>query len=98
MINARAETIKEKPSFRRPFKLQRCLVAAGGFFEWQHVGSARQPYYIHLKDERLIGFAGLWEAWQDPQGETVESCTIITTGANKLVHEIHYRMPADLDG
>lgn len=93
MINARAETITDKPSFRAPFKRQRCLVAAGGFFEWQHAGNAKQPFYIHLKDGSLIGFAGLWESWHGPEGETIETFTIITTGANKLVQEIHDRMP-----
>lgn len=93
MINARAETITDKPAFRAPFKRQRCLVAASGFFEWQHAGNAKLPFYIHLKDDRLIGFAGLWESWHGPQGATIESCAIITTGANKLVRGIHDRMP-----
>jgi putative SOS response-associated peptidase YedK len=93
MINARGETITEKPSFRAAFKKRRCLVAAGGFYEWQHKGGTKQPYYIKLKIDSLLGFAGLWESWHDPNGETIESCTIITTYANTLVQEIHDRMP-----
>jgi len=93
MINARAETITEKPSFRTAIKKRRCLIAAGGFYEWQHKGGTKKPYYIQLKNESLIGIAGLWESWTDPDGDSIESCTIITTGANELVRQIHERMP-----
>ena len=93
MINARAETLAEKPSFRTAFKKRRCLIAADGFYEWLHSGKIKQPYHIKLKDGNLFGFAGLWESWHDPEGGRLESCTIITTGANALVKQIHDRMP-----
>jgi putative SOS response-associated peptidase YedK len=93
MINARAETLAEKPSFRAAFKKKRCLIAAGGFYEWQHKGGAKDPYYIQLKNESIFSFAGLWESWRGPAGEAIESCTIITTSANALVKQIHDRMP-----
>ena len=100
MINARAETVAEKPSFRKAFKRQRCLVLADGFYEWKREGTAKQPYYIHFKDSRPFAFAGLWEHWQDKTKEdsqAIESCTIITTGPNALMEPIHHRMPVILD-
>ena len=99
MINARAETVAEKPSFRKAFKRQRCLVLADGFYEWKREGKAKQPYYIHFKDSQPFAFAGLWEHWQDKTKEDstpIESCTIITTGANELMEPIHHRMPVIL--
>ena len=93
MINARSETLAEKPSFRSAFKRQRCLIAAGGFYEWQQEGGARQPYYFQLKNESIFSFAGLWESWTDPDSGSIESCTIITIGANELVRQVHDRMP-----
>lgn len=93
MINARAETITEKPSFKAAFKKRRCLIAAGGFYEWHHHRGAKTPYYIQLKEESICGFAGLWESWAGPDGDLIQSCTIITTVANKLVRPIHERMP-----
>ncbi len=95
MINARSETVAEKPSFRGAFKKRRCLVLADGFYEWQKTGNGKQPYYIHMKDGRPFGFAGLWEGW-GRNGEEVRSCTILTTDANDLVGEIHHRMPVIL--
>lgn len=92
MINARAETVATKPGYRQAFKSRRCLVVADGFYEWQKAGRRKQPYYIRLKDERPFGFAGVWERWSKG-GEPVESCAIITTDANELVHSIHDRMP-----
>lgn len=94
MINARAETVAEKPSFRKAFKQRRCLVLSDGFYEWQRTSDGKQPYYIHLKDGSPFAFAGLWESWRD--GEEIRSCTIITTDANELVGEIHKRMPVIL--
>jgi putative SOS response-associated peptidase YedK len=95
MINARAETVSEKPSFRGAFKERRCLVLADGFYEWQKkTSNGKQPYYIHMEDGSPFAFAGLWEDWKN--GIKVRSCTIITTEANKLVGEIHNRMPVIL--
>ena len=102
-INAKAETIAEKPSFRSAFKKRRCLVLANGFYEWQVQGKRKQPLWIGLRDKGLFAFAGLWEHWQSPTGEPLETCTIITTEPNDLMRPIHNRMPviltpADYDG
>jgi putative SOS response-associated peptidase YedK len=97
MINARAETVAEKPAFRTAFRRRRCLVAADGYFEWMKREKTKQPYYIRMQDERPFAFAGLWETWRDRDAdETVESCTIITTEANELTRPIHDRMPVIL--
>lgn len=96
MINARAETLSQKPSFRTAFKKRRCLVAADGFYEWIHEGKTKQPYFIQLKNRIVFSFAGLWESWNNPDGGVIESCTIITTSANELVRKIHDRMPVIL--
>ncbi|NJM05556.1 SOS response-associated peptidase [Candidatus Gracilibacteria bacterium] len=93
MINARAETLAEKPSFRTAFRQRRCLVPADGFYEWLTQGKSKQPYHIHLADSPVFGLAGLWEFWRSPQGEPVLSCTIITTAANELMQPLHDRMP-----
>ncbi len=97
MINARAETVAEKPAYRKPFRSQRCLVPASGFFEWQRDGAVKMPYYIHLTDEPLFAFAGLYDVWHDPQGQAVHSYTILTTEPNALMASIHNRMPVILD-
>jgi putative SOS response-associated peptidase YedK len=98
LINARAETVSEKPSFRSAFKQRRCLIPASGLYEWQKSGSGRkQPYFIRPRDGGLFSFAGLWECWHDPRGETVETCTILTTEANELMRPLHDRMPVILD-
>ena len=94
MINARSETVAEKPSFRKAFKDRRCLVLTDGFYEWQRTLGGKQPYYIRMKDGSPFAFAGLWETWRD--GEEIRSCTIITTDANELVSEIHNRVPVIL--
>jgi putative SOS response-associated peptidase YedK len=97
LINARGETVAEKPSFRAAFKRRRCLVLADGFYEWQPTGGKRkQPYYIY--SDRLLTFAGLWEEWQAAEGEPIQTCTIITTTANELMQPIHDRMPVILSG
>ena len=96
MINARGETLAQKPSFRAAFKKRRCLIAADGFYEWKHAGLKKQPIYVHLKNGVVFAFAGLWEAWMSPQGNQVESCTIITTSPNELLKDIHDRMPVIL--
>jgi putative SOS response-associated peptidase YedK len=95
MINARAETVSEKPSFRKAFKERRCLIPADGFYEWQKTGSGKQPYYIRMEDGSPFAFAGLWEIW-GRYGEEIRSCTILTTDANELVGEVHPRMPVIL--
>jgi putative SOS response-associated peptidase YedK len=96
MINARAETVAEKPSFRRALQKRRCLVLADGFYEWKADGKKKIPMYITLKDHEPFGFAGLWETWKSPEGETTHSCTIITTTPNTLMAAIHTRMPVIL--
>lgn len=98
LINARAETLSEKPSFREAFKSRRCIIPASGFYEWQRRGTeAKQPFYFYLKDKEVFGFAGLWESWVDKQtGENLETCTIITTGANEVLKPVHDRMPVIL--
>jgi putative SOS response-associated peptidase YedK len=93
LINARAETLAEKPSFRRAFRERRCLVLADGFCEWRRLDGRKQPYFVHMRDDRPFAFAGLWESW-DRGGEPMETCAIITTGANDLMAPIHDRMPA----
>jgi putative SOS response-associated peptidase YedK len=94
MINARAETVSEKPSFRSAFKKRRCLILADGFYEWQKTDDGKQPYHIKMQDDSPFAFAGLWEIWKDE--EEIRSCTIITTAANDLMGEIHHRMPVIL--
>jgi putative SOS response-associated peptidase YedK len=94
MINARAESVAEKPAFRAAFRRRRCLVLADGFYEWQKRGRGpKQPYLIRLRSGRPFAFAGLWESWRAPEGELVESCTLLTTTPNSLVERIHDRMP-----
>jgi putative SOS response-associated peptidase YedK len=95
MINARGETVAEKPSFRKAFRARRCLIPADGFYEWKKEGSKKQPYRVHRPDEGPFAFAGLWERWK-PKGEdtaAIESCTIITTEASEHLRELHERMP-----
>jgi len=94
MINARAETVAEKPSFREAFRNHRCLVLADGFYEWQKTANGKQPYYIRMEDDSPFAFAGLWESWKN--GSEVRSTTIITTAANDVVAPIHNRMPVIL--
>ncbi len=96
LINARAETVHEKPSFRHAFRHQRCLVVADGFYEWQHGGGEKIPMFVRLKSQQVFGMAGLYEVWSDEQNNTVTSCTIITTDANDTVAPIHNRMPVIL--
>ena len=98
MINARAETLAEKPAFRAAFRRRRCLVLADGFYEWQQQpnSKAKVPMYIQLSSAKPFGFAGLWEAWNSTDGSTILSCTIITTEPNSLMRSIHNRMPVIL--
>ena len=96
LINARAETVAEKPSFRSAFAKRRCLVVADGFYEWRPAGKRKVPVYIFLKSKKPFGFAGLYESWKDPGGKEIRTCTIITTEANEIVRPIHDRMPVIL--
>jgi putative SOS response-associated peptidase YedK len=93
MFNARAETITEKPSFRNAFWKRRCLIIADGFYEWQKAGRARKPFLFSLKSGNPFGFAGLYESWEAPDRQLVNTCTIITTQPNELIKPIHDRMP-----
>lgn len=98
MINARGETVATKPAFRAAFRNRRCLLPADGFFEWRSTAAGKQPWYIHAAGGELLAFAGLWELWNPPEGGApVASCTIITTGANRFMRELHDRMPVILD-
>jgi putative SOS response-associated peptidase YedK len=98
MINARGETLAEKPSFRAAFRRRRCLILADGFYEWQQTpgGKTKTPMYIRLKSGEPFAFAGLWESWNSPDGSQVLSCAIITTEPNPLMAKIHNRMPVIL--
>ena len=96
MINARSETLTEKPAFRGSFRRRRCLLPADGFYEWRAVGRRKQPYLIRMRDGAPFAFAGLWDRWEAPDGRGVESCTILTTAPNDLVAQIHDRMPVIL--
>lgn len=94
MINARADTVEEKPAFKAAFKKRRCLIPITGFYEWQKIDAKRkQPFHIHTRDEEIFTVAGLWERWKSPDGFTHETCTILTTEPNELMAEIHDRMP-----
>ena len=95
MINASSETAAGKPSFGSAFCKRRCLIPAGGFYEWQKTGGKKQPYFIHRADGKPFAFAGLWDHWEGG-GEVIESCTILTTEANELMRPIHDRMPVIL--
>lgn len=95
MMNARAETLAEKPSFRELFKRRRCVIPADDFYEWDSIHKRKTPYFIRMKNREPFALAGLWDRWKDPKtGESILSSTIITTGPNPLVAEIHDRMPA----
>ena len=97
MINARAETLAEKPSFKNAFKSRRCIIPASGFYEWQKTKEGKQPFYFHLKGKEIFGLAGLYDEWLDRNtGELLETFTIITTEANQVLEPVHERMPVIL--
>ena len=98
MINARAETVAEKPAFRQAFRKRRCLVLADGFYEWQKTPGGKTPWYISLGSGEPFAMAGLWESWRGDGADPVETCSIITTGPNELMVRLHNRMPAILLG
>lgn len=93
LINARAETLSEKPAFRQALQQRRCLVVADGFYEWKATNLGKQPQHIHFIDGNLITFGGLWESWRDAEAREIRSFTIITTTPNRSMSEIHDRMP-----
>ncbi|MBK7448455.1 MAG: SOS response-associated peptidase [Anaerolineales bacterium] len=99
LINARGETVAEKPSFRGGFKYKRCLILADGFYEWktQPGEKNKTPYFIHMQDRKPFAFAGLWDEWQSPDGGALRTCTIITTEPNELMSSLHNRMPVILN-
>lgn len=97
LINARSETVAEKPSFRSAYKHRRCIIPASGYYEWQKTGEkSKQPWYITSADNTPLSFAGLWEHWQSPDGSEIETCSILTTSANELTMPLHDRMPVIL--
>ena len=96
MINARAETLLQKPSFRNPFKKHRCLVLADGFYEWKKTSEKKIPYRISMKTDEPFAFAGIWDEWRTPNGECLRSFAIITTEPNALMQPLHSRMPVIL--
>ena len=93
MINARAETLAQKPAFRKAIQSRRCLIPANGFYEWRRGPAGKQPYYIAVEGQPVFTMAGLWERWAGPDGHAIESCTIITTRANTVIRDLHDRMP-----
>lgn len=98
LINARGETLAEKPSFRGGYKHKRCLILADGFYEWKSFGEkkSKTPYFIHMKDRKPFAMAGLWDSWEGSDGSSIKTCTIITTQPNELMSLIHDRMPVIL--
>lgn len=96
MINARSESVEEKPAFRAAFRRRRCLIPATGFFEWQQRDGKKVPMFAHMKDNSVFAFAGLWEVWHSPEGDELRTVTILTTEPNALMADIHNRMPVIL--
>jgi putative SOS response-associated peptidase YedK len=96
LINARSETVREKPAFRHAFKQRRCIIPADGFYEWQRTEGRKQPFFFQMRDESPLGFAGLWEQWKGEEGQVINSCTILTTAANEVLRPVHDRMPVIL--
>jgi putative SOS response-associated peptidase YedK len=96
LINARGESVNDKPAFRAAMRYRRCLIPADGFYEWKRDGERRQPYYVRLKAGGAMAFAGLWETWTGPNGEEIDSVAVVTTQANRTIAAIHDRMPVIL--
>ena len=93
MINARCETVHEKPAFRQAIRARRCIVPASGFFEWAASPAGKSPHYVTMRDGSPLAFAGIWDSWRTPEGEILETCAILTTTANSLMAPLHDRMP-----
>ena len=98
LINARSETVADKPAFRSAFKSRRCIVPADGFYEWQQQPAGKQPFYIHRQNGELLAMAGLWEQWTSPSGEQVPTFSILNMAANAWMQPLHERMPVILEG
>ena len=96
LINARAETAGEKPSFRNAFRRHRCLIPTNGFYEWQRLERGKQPYFVRMRDKRLFAFAGLWDRWESPDEGVIETCAILATAASTVLAPIHDRIPVIL--
>ena len=96
LINGRSETILQKPAFRESFYARRCLIPADGFYEWKKSAKQRQPFHFSMKDGSLFAFAGVWDRWRSPAGQTIQSCSILTTAPNELLEDVHDRMPVIL--
>lgn len=96
MINARSESVHEKPAFRHAIRYRRCIIPAGGFFEWLEGGGKKMPRYVRLRGGAIMAFAGIWDHWKDSAGETIETCSILTTSSNELIQPLHDRMPVIL--
>ena len=97
LINARAETVFEKPAFRAAVRRRRCLVPADGFYEWGVVGDRKQPFFICMREKNLFAIAAIWEHWESPDGSQIDSCALLTTEANALMRSFHHRMPVILE-
>lgn len=95
-INARCETVAEKPAFRHGIKYSRCIIPASGFYEWSHAGGRKTPHYVYLSSRIPMGLAGIWERWKSPDGGAIETFTILTTTSNRLIQPLHNRMPVIL--
>jgi putative SOS response-associated peptidase YedK len=93
MINARCETIADKPAFRAAFKYRRCLIPTNGFYEWKKERTGKQPFFFGITGDKIFAFGGIWERWKSPDGREMESCSILTTESNELLKDIHDRMP-----
>jgi putative SOS response-associated peptidase YedK len=93
LLNARCETVADKPAYRAAYRKRRCLLPADGFYEWKTVQGRKQPFLFRLRDGDLFALAGLWESWHTPDGATLETCTVLTTAANELIRPLHDRMP-----
>ena len=93
LVNARGESLTDKPAFKTAMKRRRCLIPANGFYDWRTTGGRKQPYYVRAKSGEPLAFAGLWEIWIGPNGEELETATIVTTRANRMLADIHDRMP-----
>ena len=96
MINARAETVATKPAFRESIRKRRCLIPADGFYEWRKDGKTKTPFCFTMADDSIFAFAGIWDSWRNPEGQTIKTCSIITTTPNALLADIHDRMPVIL--